>query len=231
MGDDQKKTSIRGFFRDNHETQRRRQDLAKQYWLCGHCEDLFSSWENEFAAKVFFPFVDEDAHIAEYGPWLAKFCASVSWRTLTYIVAKNQTMVVEEEYVRFRNKAEKRLRNFLLGTSSNLYENEQHLFPLDEIKYTTIVNAPTHLNRYVLRTIAMDVIGNTNVNYIYTKLPKFIILGVIRDDTVNAMRSSRVALRSGVIAPRQYVWPHGVGEYIMEKAEESRILYNRIPQD
>ncbi|MFZ4701829.1 MAG: hypothetical protein ACOYMG_17425 [Candidatus Methylumidiphilus sp.] len=225
-----KKTSITGYFRDSHETQKRRQDLAKEYWLCGQCEDLFSTWENEFAAKVFFPFVDEDVHTVEYGPWLAKFCASVSWRTLTYIVSKNLTSVVDTEYVRFRDRAEERLRKFLLGTSTNLFENEQHLFPLDEVKSTTIENAPSHLNRYFLRTIAMDVIGNSKVNYIYTKLPKFIILGIIRDDTSSTMRSSRVALGSGLISPRKFVWTHGIGEYIMEKVEEIRVLSDRIPQ-
>ncbi len=37
-----KKTSITGFLREKNSINKRAQDLAKDYWLCGECEDLLS---------------------------------------------------------------------------------------------------------------------------------------------------------------------------------------------
>lgn len=79
-----KKTSITSFLRNLDDMSKRVQDTAKEYWLCGDCEDLFSGWETKFANEIFFPFVDKGASVANYGQWMSKFCASISWRTLTY---------------------------------------------------------------------------------------------------------------------------------------------------
>ena len=53
-----KKTSVTGYIREKNEVQKRAQDIAKEHWLCGDCEQLFSRWEREFANKVFYPFVN-----------------------------------------------------------------------------------------------------------------------------------------------------------------------------
>ena len=225
-----KKTSITGYIRDNNAPHKRAQDIAKEYWLCGNCEGIFSNWEREFANKVFYPFVDKGESIANYDEWMAKFCASLSWRTLTYLRSKNIKEEKPEDYNNTLDKAERHLEMFLLGTETNLYQYEQHVYPLEPIESTTQTGLPPNINRYFLRTMAMDIIGNSTDLYIYTKLPSFIILGTIKAKEVKRMRSSRIALKSGRLSPREYWWPDGLIKYIIEKAKTATETYNKIPE-
>lgn len=153
-----KKTSITGFLRESNEVQKRAQDLAKEYWLCSKCEDLFSVWETKFSAKVFHPFVNEEKSEAFYSEWMSKFCASLSWRTLTFIRSKNTFEKKPEGYVQSLDFAESHLAKFLLGQEDNLNQYEQHFFPLERIESTTQKGLPPNINRYFLRTPAMDII-------------------------------------------------------------------------
>jgi hypothetical protein len=227
-----KKTSITGYFRKGHEINKREQDLAKEYWLCGQCEDMFSVWEREFANRIFFPFVDHGVTSAAYGVWLSKLCASLSWRTLTYIKSinaeTNDLQSIEGEL----NAAETHMENFLLGKVDNLNQYEQHLIPLEKIESNTYKDLPSNINRYFLRTVAMDVIAGEGNIYIYTKMPSFLLLGVVKSNHTSEMRASRVALRSGKISPKQYTFPSGVGGYICGSADEVSEAYSQIkPED
>lgn len=226
-----KKTSITGFLREKNEVQKRAQDTAKEYWLCGSCEDKLSVWETNFANKIFYPFLNEGKDSASYGDWLSKFCASLSWRTLTYIRSKNPNDDQPEEYYKTIEKAERHLAGYILGTIDNLNEYEQHLFPLDAIASTTYNKLPNNINRYFLRTIAMDIVGNSTDLMVYTKLPSFMVLGFIKVKEPKKHRTSRIALKSGKISPRDYNWPDGFIDYLSEKAQEISEVYDKIPQD
>jgi hypothetical protein len=149
-----KKTSITGYLREYNEPHKRAQDTAKEYWLCGECEDKFSVWETKFANSVFHPFVNGKASEASYENWMSKFCASLSWRTLTYIRFKNPKKDQTEEYYETIGKAEKHLADYLLGKVDYLYQYEQHLFPLEGIDSTSSPDLPPNINRYFLRTMA-----------------------------------------------------------------------------
>jgi hypothetical protein len=224
-----KKTGVTGYIRDKQEVHKRAQDIAKEYWLCGNCEGIFSNWEREFANKVFYPFVDKGESIANYDEWMSKFCASLSWRTLTYMRSKNSREEKSKEYNDYLDQAEIHLGKFLLGTESNLNQYEQHVFPLEPIESTTELGLPPNINRYFLRTMAMDIIGNSTDIFIYTKLPSFIILCIVKAKESNKMRSSRIALRSSKLSPRDYWWPDGFINYLVEKSEAVTEAYNQIP--
>ncbi len=223
-----KKTSITGFLRESNEVHKRAQDLAKEFWLCGDCEDIFSKWETKFANKIFYPFVNNGISNANYGDWLSKFCASISWRTLTYIRSKNDIAGKPPEYIQLLDDAEIHISKFILGKVDNLFQYEQHLFPVDRIESVTGKGLPSNINGYFLRTISMDIAGNSSNIFTYTKLPSFIILGFIKSSNINKMRSSRIALRSGKISPRKYQWPDGFIDYIIEKANHVNELGKEI---
>lgn len=225
-----KNTGITGYLRESNEVHKRAQDIAKEHWLCGACEGLFSQWEREFANKVFYPFVNEGASVARYGEWMSKVCASLSWRTLTYVRSKNDGGKNLDAFSRSLDDAELHLRRYLLGEEKNLNQYEQHVFPLERIESTTALGLPPNINRYFLRTMAMDIVGNTTDLYVYTKLPSFIILGVIEAEEITRMRSSRIALKHGKISPRVYHWPTGFMNYIVEKAQGISDAYGRIPE-
>lgn len=225
-----KKTSITGFFREHNELEKRVQDTAKEYWLCGQCEGLLSNWEREFANRIFYPFADQGHSTASYGPWFAKFCASLSWRTLTFIRHKNPDRDKPDEYYKQLDAAQDHLRKFILGETENLEQYEQHVFHLQEIESTDSNELPTGINRYFLRGMAMDVVGNSTDLYIYTKIPSFIILGVVKAKQLNKLRASRVALKEGKLSPRAYRWPDGFHSYVFEKAEEMILAHQKIPE-
>lgn len=225
-----KKTSITGYLREKNELSKRAQDTAKEYWLCDDCEQLFSGWEREFANKVFYPFVNDGKSVANYENWMSKFCASISWRTLTYLRSRNPQDELDQERRKQLDATQAHLQKYVLGQVENLDQYEQHLFPLEKIESTNSSELPSSINRYFLRTIGMDIVGNSTDQYVFTKIPSFILLGVIKAQNVRQMRSSRVAIKSGRISPRAYRWPDGLATYIFEKAEEIVALHQRIPQ-
>ncbi len=121
-----KKTSITGYLREHNELDKRAQDTAKEYLLCAECEILFSGWERNFANRIFYPFVDKNIDRANYTDWLAKFCASLSWRTLVYIRSKNEKEERSQDYINQVEAARMHLEKFLLGEVNNLNQYEQH---------------------------------------------------------------------------------------------------------
>jgi hypothetical protein len=225
-----KNTSITGFIRLVHEAHKRAQDTAKEYLLCNDCEGLFSAWETKFANKVFFPFVDKNESVAHYEEWMSKFCASLSWRTLIYIRSKNTQNDNSKEYYETLDGAEKHLADYLIGKVKTLNQYEQHVFPLGPIESTTQSGLPTNINRYLLRTMAMDIIGNTTDLFIYTKIPSFMIIGLIKVKEPKKMKASRIALKSGKISPTNYWWPDGFINYVVEKANAVSEAHNKIPK-
>lgn len=74
----------------------------------------------------------------------------------------------------------------------------------------------------------MDVLVTNNELMIYTKLPKFIILGLAGHKEAREMRDSRVAIREGRISPRTYQWPTGFAEYLFAKARKVSEMYKEI---
>ncbi|WP_095159171.1 hypothetical protein [Pseudomonas sp. Irchel 3E13] len=221
-----KETSATGYIRMNHSINKRSQDIAKEYWLCGECEQLFSGWEREFANKIFYPMVDKKNDTARYGDWLAKFCASLSWRTLTYVRSVNPAADSDTEEK--ATAAENALADYLLGKSTNLGEYEQHLYPVEGIASSDMTNLPKNINRYLLRTMQMDIVSNTENMIIFTKLPGFILMGLTGHPEAKEMRSSRVALGDGILKPRKYTFPSGVGDYIFAKAEQIAETYKTM---
>ena len=151
---------------------------------------------------------------------MPRFCASLSWRTLTFIRSKNSGLNNSSEHYQLLDKAESHLSRYLLGKEKYLQHYKQHVFPLEPIESTTESNLPPNINRYFLRTIAMDIINNSDNIYIFTKLPRFIILGVVKSSEAQSMKNSQIREKAGKIKPREYWWPDGFSNYIVEKAEE-----------
>ncbi len=223
-----KRTSITGCIRNSQTFNKRSQDLIKEYWLCGKCEGLFSKCEMAFANKLFYPFVDQNQLVFPYDEWLGKFCASLSWRTLTYMLSLTNG-AQESPDLESLTQAQTVLRDFLLGRSNHLLEFEQHLFPLEAIEITEMNSLPDSINRYLLRAIQMNIIGNESSIVIYTKLPSFLLLGLVKYHDSKSLSVSRVALKSGVIKPDRYTIPMGVIDYMVEQADKISKRFSELP--
>lgn len=220
-----KESSATGYIRTSQNVNKRAQDIAKAYWLCEGCEQLFSGWERQFANKIFYPFIRGEVDEANYGGWLAKFCASISWRTLSYMRHLNPRQ--ESERNEIEVAALNGLSSFLLDRSSNLGIYEQHFYPLEPVDKTN-ANFPPNLNRYLLRSMHMDVLDDGGQLLVFTKFPRFIILCLAGHSQAKQMRASRVAINGGRIQPRSYYWPPGFAEYLCGQAEKISKMYSDI---
>lgn len=223
-----KKTSFNGYLRNIQNIRKREQDIVKKHWLCGKCEDLFQQWEHKFAENIFFPFNNNKQNIAHYDIWLVKFCASLSWRTLSYVrnFYPNRTESIEDTPL--LNEAEIKLADFLQGKDNSLYQYKQHLIPLETVSSTTETDIPGNLNRYLLRALSMDVIKDNEDIIIFTKLPGFLILGIISINEKHNMCSSEISLNKGTIKPREYFLPGWLGVYINYQAKCISDEYSKI---
>jgi len=221
-----KETSATGFIRLSRDINKRSQDIVKDYWLCGDCEQLFSGWEREFANKIFYPFVKCETDTAIYGDWLAKFCASISWRTLSYMRHLNERG--DSEQGRKEERVLSGLADFILGKKTNPGIYEQHLFPLEPIE-TTSAKVPANINRYFLRNMHMDILASdTGELMVYTKFPKFIVLGLAGHSQSKLMRASKVSISGGKISPKSYYLPDGFAQYMFEKAKKVTEFYKSM---
>ncbi len=222
-----KETSATGYLRDSRNINRRSQDILKEKWLCNDCEQLFSVWEKNFAERVFKPHLSGQGTRFNYGPWMSRFCASMTWRSLSYMTWGNDSEPVVAAHKEEWAAAEVALRAYLLGHSDNLGRYEQHVIPVESIRNIEGKVSP-RLNRYLMRVIHSDLIASNSSRMIYSKIPGFLILGLVTVPYSSKLRSSRVALGDGYISPRVYHADSKLFEYINSKADELGDSHSRM---
>lgn len=220
-----RETSLTGHIRFTGNVDRRVQDGEKKRWLCADCEALFSKEERAFASKLFHP-RQEDANSIEYGPWLQRFCTSVSWRVLSHCKGSNPDFIYSPEQEKLAERARRTWRDYLLGKRSTIGKYEQHLLPLGIIDDTTIPDLPQNINRYFTRSIEMDIIGGAGHFMTYAKLGRFAIFGMIKRQS--KWEGTRVFGERGWIEPRNYSVPGALMHYMMARARMIREAHDRM---
>jgi len=93
------------------------------------------------------------------------------------------------------------------------------------------LNFPSNINRYFLRSIGIDVLSGDEDIYTFTKLPTFLIIGIISSKYSKQMRNSRVALKQGILRPSNLAMPEYLLEYMKDKAREIQIKVSDISED
>jgi hypothetical protein len=176
-----KETSATGYLRSGLNPNKRQQDGPKRPMLCEECEQRFSDWENEFAKGVFSPLREgQGFETFQYGPWLAKFAASLSWRVLLEIQSFGPLSYLPPELIPKLTEAEAIWRAFLLGTRRYISPYDVHLIPLGYLKSHTFEELPPNINRYFARDVAIDVVHSKAHTFVYTKLPFAVIVGLLQ---------------------------------------------------
>ena len=208
-----RKTSATGYLRSIDNPNIRRRDLFKVKLLCKSCEDLFSDTESYFAETIFHPYVNREnfSYNLSYNHNLSKFFASLSWRVLVYL-----TEFLNNETSPEIEKCKSKLEDFLLGigNTSNLDQYEQHLIPLESGSQSLLNTKHSNINSYFCRAIDTDLLNSKSGSLIYIKIPNFMIISNINYKYINKMRSSRVALKHGVLAPKEYILPIEMQHYL-----------------
>ncbi len=116
----------------------------------------------------------------DYGDWCLKFAVSVSWRVLSYGLSKGLTNLSVTQ-LEDAKEAEKTWREFLLGSRKHPGIFCQHLIYLDLIKSISFENPSPFLHRYILRSIEMDIPSNKSRAFVYVKLGRLILFGIIQE--------------------------------------------------
>ncbi|CAN7757797.1 hypothetical protein LJR130_006949 [Variovorax sp. LjRoot130] len=203
--------------RSTAEPNLRVQDGVKLRWLCVECEELFSKDERAFAARIFYPFLQDSSRRHPYGPWLLRFCCSVSWRLLRLALEKNEFDDWDAESIEQCRRVEIVWREFLLGKRAHPGDYRQHMVPFDLIESTSMDSAAPNINRYLTRMIQMDLCHGRTSIFTFAKLGRFAIFGTVRPDT-QRWRGAAVASNEGWVGPRDYELPGALWGYLTDKA-------------
>lgn len=209
------KTSATGYLRDINKPNVRCQDIIKTKLLCKQCEDILSNDESYFADVIFHPYMNRKSHNYNfvYNFQLSRFCAGLSWRVLVYLIELNNINTDLEI-----ENAELKLRNYILGKTSNLDKYEQHLIPLEGNAIVNFNCKNSNLNAYFTRAIAVDLLTKVdNEHLIYIKIPNFILISNISYKQINKMRPSRIALKKDSLTPKDYFLPPEMYKYLEDK--------------
>jgi len=197
------------------------QDGPQKHWLCLECERRLGRSEQAFATELFHPYVASSGRRLRYGPWLLKFCASISWRTLLLQLDNLREGELSAEQYRWIAEAELSWRKFLLDQTPNPGRHRQFLLPFDRIESTSMDLSP-NINRYLMRAIDVDLCHGGDSIFTYSKLGRFMIIGFINEPSPHQWVGGRVGGGVGFIEPRNFVLPAPFGEYVNGKAMRAR---------
>lgn len=197
------------------------QDGLKVPFLCEECEAVFSRDEREFANKIFYPYTKDRAAQLPYGPWLLRFCTSVSWRVLKYAMEREGFARWEDSPAEeLCQTAEEIWRAFLLGERAHPGDFRQQILPFDLIESSS-QGASANINRYLTRATQFDVCYSKDEIFTLAKLGPIGIFGTIRQRP-SSWKGTRVQGNQGSIGgPRKYVLPAALWTYLNEKARQS----------
>jgi len=223
-----KDTSGTGYLRLGREPNKRVQDGYKRPWLCSNCEGLLNQWETLFANAVFHPINASSSARVRYGPWLLKFCISVSWRVLSTAKEDGGLNHFSDTQRDAADRALKAWSDFLFDKLPHPGVFEQHLLPLDAIQSYEGGDLPANINRYLLRTVDMDTVCNDRTAFVFSKVGRFVIVGFIDLREPRTWSGTKVHVREGVIEPRSYSLPAKFAEYLIGQARRFAEIHKKI---
>lgn len=193
------KTSSPGGIRSGDDINRRIQDGWKERMLCDACEGRIQKYETSFANGVFHRITKRDippSGVLPYGPWALKFAVSVSWRALVSMERAGLEFPSQVQR-RLASRAAETWRGFLLGHEPHPGEFEQHAIAMNLLAGYSGVEVSPMLNRYFMRTVAMDCVVLSGASYVYTKLGPIILVGFIQEPGRRKWRGTKIHLREG----------------------------------
>jgi hypothetical protein len=147
--------------------------------LCSQCEQRLSNWERHFAERCFTPITGKQVNSLQYGPWMLKFAASVSWRVLRAFKAIDALNDFPPEILGSIDEALDVWRQFLLDKRPHPGQHQQHFLVVDAIASSTVPRMPTNINRYLLRAIDVHVAYNSKMALTYAKMGPCALFGLI----------------------------------------------------
>lgn len=222
-----KETSGTGYMRHGPAINRRVQDGLTRQMLCGSCEDLFSTWETKFSRLVFHPFVTNSNLVAKYDDWLLRFAVSVCWRILEEATLANRLGHFRERWATEFDSCRETWKRFLLNQCSSVGDHHIHWLRWDGIIGGECASLPPNINRYLRRTVEIDVPCSNTESFVYAKLGPLIFFGMLAYAGSKQWRGTRIYVE-GKIKPRDFLAPTQYRDYIFSRARRYAELEGQI---
>ena len=216
-----------GYFRQVVDPNKRKQDGPKKHWLCGVCEERFSSRETYFAANVFYPYMEKDVGSFQYDERLFYCFVSLLWRSAIWTLA-HADYHTHWTYPLVAN-AERDWRGYLLVQSAAPNSNSIRVFLSDVTAGPTI---PTkNFNSYMARAIDATVGFSKRECFVYIKFCRFLLFGAITPIDESKWINTRIHVGGGTLKTPSIIKHAGVGSFLVNRAEVSRKEYeSRVSQ-
>jgi len=214
-----KETSGTGYIRFSQTPNRREQEGLKSPMLCENCEQRFSIWEKQVSEKIFKPLHNHPGKGFKYGKWLAKFCASVSWRVATFYKSKGEFKHFSAALLESTDRALQRWKDFILDVQPHPGPFEHHILPLQAIAHTSDPETPSNINRYFLRTVDIDAACTKTQAFVYAKMCHVLLVSFIEMPAAKHWRGTKVHINRGYVGGNVvYSLPASFGEYLKSRA-------------
>src|SRR5262245_34420377 len=164
-------SSSTGFMRSGTIPNRRIKGGMKLHLLCDSCEGRLSGWEKTTAERLFLPYHKNTSTRVRYESWLAKFCASVAWRVLFIHSRLDPLRNLSSTQNSRVCMALSTWKDLMFGSAENPGAFELHLLPVDLLAGAEgLKQLPKNFNRYLARSVEIDVAANTNSAFVYAKM-------------------------------------------------------------
>jgi hypothetical protein len=225
------KDSSPGAIRSTQNPNLRIQDGFKAELFCDECEQRFSVWEKIFAERLFSPF-HSDTLITDampYESWALKFAVSVSWRVLENARKMDDLSHLTENELHDAATAGDQWKAFLQGHLPHPGRFEQYIIPLGLAEPISGPNCSIFLSRYLMRSVDFAVVGSERLAYVYSKLGRLLIIGLIAGGDRSGWKATRLRVRGGSLGGvRQYRIPESLFQFINSRAEYTKEVLGRI---
>lgn len=220
-----------GGFRIGTQPNKPVQDGIKTELLCEECEIRLSKWENKVSSKIFLPLMNKGICRFKHDENFSYFCVSIAWRVLVFFEKLGQLSHMSGECQSHAKTASEQWRAHLLSGSSIEANFEHHVLPMPggAAAPSDLATAPPNLNRYLSRSIDMDVVGvSPTSGLVYVKLCRLLVIGFINILPPHAYKGTKLAYGHGKFKHRKYEIPAQLGSYIENKAEKMLALQRTI---
>lgn len=225
-----KETSATGYMRQVQQPNLRIQDGLKERLLCSDCEGKLSVWEKCAAENVFAPYHGDTSSTIRYSAAFAKFCASVCWRVLFMFRKRGLDHLSPEQRLAV-DRALEVWRAFMFDEREHPGTFEMHVYPVDIAESLQNIDAPPNFNRYLARIVECDVGASSDSAFVYVKMGKLLLFGLIQEPDRRYWKGGRVAMRVGKIEPgSDYHLPKSLAKYLADRATRVQKIYDEMSE-
>ncbi|WP_156363042.1 hypothetical protein [Rubellimicrobium mesophilum] len=191
---------------------------------------MLSSWEKEFAEKVFSQISSSDGPRGSYSEWYSKFAASLLYRASLYSISEGGVFArVDPSLEADLAKCMEVWRRFLIGELSNPGTNELHMVPIGWFSDVKSDDTPVYWNRYIKRSVEIDIPHSDSLDFVavYCKIGPIAFFGHVRNYG-KLWKGTRLSINHGLHSPKFVVLPGNLLDYFFSRAKMAEAMARSV---